>query len=97
MLEPLAEALLLQARAGMLAHPARDLRRLLTEAAVLADSHGFAGLAWRAHAGLAALTGTAAHAAAAREACRRLEGDTPPVLFDAQQASRLEPWLADAP
>lgn len=96
LLEPLTEALLLQARAGMLAHPGRDPRLLLAEAAVLADSHGFADLAWRAHAGLAALTGTAAHAAAAREACHRLDGGMPPVLFDTQQASRLEPWLPDA-
>ena len=97
LLEPLTEALLLQARAGMLANPAGDPLSLLTEAAALADSHGFADLAWRAHAGLAALTGTEADAAAACEARNRLEGDTRPALFDAQQALRLEPWLADAP
>jgi hypothetical protein len=57
LLEPLADALLLQARAGNMAGATGNLLSLVREAAVLAGSHGFASLSWRSPAGLAALTG----------------------------------------
>jgi tetratricopeptide (TPR) repeat protein len=95
LLEPLAEALLLQARAATLAHTPDHALPLLLEAAALARRQGFADVAWRAHAGLAALTGDPAHRAATEQALLRLTGGSPAALFIASQAAQADPWVPE--
>jgi tetratricopeptide (TPR) repeat protein len=99
LLEPLAEALLLQAQALAAAArspgqalPADDALALVHEAAALADAQGFADLAWRAHAWLATALRSPAQQRAAREARQRLVGEGD-AGFDAAAAARRPPWF----
>lgn len=98
LLEPLAEALLLQAQALALAArspgappPPDDALALVHEAAALADAQGFADLAWRAHAWLASVLHTPMQHRALREARLRLQGEGD-ALFDAAAAALRPPW-----
>lgn len=96
LLEPLAEALLLQAcaihaGAEALSSQAEPLS-LANEAAALSDAQGFADLSWRAHAWLAAANRTAPRQRAARDARARLTGQSRPALFDAAAAARRLSW-----
>lgn len=93
LMEPLAEALLLQACAA--AHQSSRMP-LLHEAAALADAQGFADLAWRAHGGLE-VYGMASSTLPSRKfqsAQALLEGSGQPSEFDASQARQRAPWLA---
>lgn len=96
LLEPLAEALLLQAcaiRAGAEAPASQaDPLLLANEAAALSDAQGFADLSWRAHAWLAAAGRTASQQRAARDARARLTGKSKPSLFDAAAAACRLSW-----
>lgn len=105
LLEPLADALLLQAcaleaqgglQSGRAPQPLADPLSPVYEAAALADAQGFADLAWRAHAWLAAATHAPAHQRAARHARARLLGDAKPALFDPVAAARRAPWSSRA-
>lgn len=98
LLEPLCDALLLQARAeragaagaaGM-ADEASDTSRLLAEAAALAEAQGLADAAWRAREMLAAECPDPERCGVAALARQRLAGGRPP-LFDAQAAGLREP------
>ena len=96
LLESLAEALLLQARAGQgSAAQQGQAEAWAREAATLASEHGFADTRWRAHSWLAshaADAGLRASAAArALEALTGLNGESHPSLFDALAAARREP------
>ena len=89
LLEPWAEALLLMADTAQACGLADSTAEAAwRQAAVLADTQGFADIAWRAHRGLRRLLGGAAHAQAERDARRRLAGATRPALFDGQEALR---------
>lgn len=96
LLESLAEALLLQARAGQgSAAQQGQAEAWAREAATLASEHGFADTGWRAHSWLAnhaADAGLRASAAArALEALLGLKGESQPPLFDVAVAARREP------
>lgn len=96
LMEPLAEALLLRARAGGLLGQARSAcRPWVEEAAALAQAQGYTDLLWRSQAWLAAdgVRGAAARAQAARQ---RLRGTARTALFDATAAARREPRLEPA-
>ena len=92
LLEPLAEALLLQACA---ASHQNSRMPLLQEAAALADAQGFADLAWRAHGGIVVYGMTSAHPSAQKfqTAQAQLQGAGQPPEFDALQARQRAPWL----
>ncbi len=96
LLEPLAEARLLQARATERSGGApAAARALAAEAAALAARQGFADLRWRAAAWLAAQAGAedglAESAAQALQPLLGGEGGAGPPLFDAAAAARREP------
>lgn len=97
LLEPLGDALLLQARALALAGKPADAPAPLREAAALAQAQGLADIAWRALAGLAALEPGRAAATAERQARQQLLGDERPALFLPEAAARVEPRLPQAP
>lgn len=98
LLEPLCDALLLQARAARLAgQPEAASRSLLREAADLADTQGLADAAWRAHELLSQAQPGAAQHLAASQARLRLEADGPGSLFDAAAARQREPRLDPGP
>ena len=96
LLEPLCDALLLQARAAWAGgQPKVDSIGALREAADLADTQGLADAAWRAHEMLSQVQPDPAQRLAASQARRRLEvevdeADSP---FDAAAARRREPRL----
>ena len=93
LLEPLCDALLLQARAHRLAGHSDQAVALWLEAAALADAQGFADLAWRAHGSLATAQRSRAQQAAERQARQRLLGELKPALFHPAQAAAVEPRL----
>jgi tetratricopeptide (TPR) repeat protein len=89
LLEPWAEALLLLAHtAQACGHAANTSEAAWRQAAAIADTQGFADIAWRAHRSLHLLVQGAAHAQAERDARRRLAGAARPALFDQRQALR---------
>lgn len=91
LLEALAEALLLRARAaGRTGAPAVACRVWVEEAAAIAQARGFADLAWRSQTWLAAHAVRGA-AVRARAALRQLRGAVRPSLFDEAAAARREP------
>jgi tetratricopeptide (TPR) repeat protein len=94
LLEPLCDALLLQARAARLAGwpDARSLVAL-REAADVADTQGLADAAWRAHELLAQWLPSAGQQLAAAQARLRLEADGAESGFDAAAARQREPRL----
>jgi tetratricopeptide (TPR) repeat protein len=111
LLEPLAEALLLQAGAGSRAAKLDSGAAVMSsqlettcvaqarQAVDLATRQGFADVRWRAaswlHANADGVTALNANAQAA-EALRCLQGSARPKLFDAAAAARREPqWLLD--
>jgi len=101
LLESLAEALLLQARAGLASTPSatahaetRHPTALAQQAWELAKRHGFADVRWRAASWLQAHGGEFTPvdgAAQVAEALVCLQGSTLPMLFDAAAAARREP------
>ena len=96
LLESVAEALLLQARAGQGCESQHaQAEAWAREATVLASEHGFADTRWRANSWLASHAtdaGLRSEAAArALEALLGLSGESHPSLFDAQRAARREP------
>lgn len=91
LLEPLCDALLLQARAHAAAGRTDAALPLWQEAAALADAQGFADAAWRAHAQLAQHLRSPAARSAERQARQRLLGEVKPALFQPGPAAALEP------
>ena len=95
LLESLAEALLLQARAAQWQGGRAQAQGWAQEAAALASQQGFADTSWRAHSWLAAHAADeevrAAAATRAQEALLGLQGESHPHLFDAAAAARREP------
>ncbi|NRF69610.1 AAA family ATPase [Aquincola sp. S2] len=88
LLEVLADALLLQARAA----PACDAAAAwVREAATLADSQGYRDLGWRAWSRLATLAREPALAERAQAALAPLLADAPASGFDAARAALREP------
>lgn len=99
LLEPLCDALLLQARAARVAgHPEVVSLGVLREAALLADTQGLADAAWRAHTMLSQAQPDPAQHLAASQARRRLEVDgSQDSQFDAAAARQREPRLGPGP
>ena len=99
LLEPLAEAWLLQARAQQAgpmagqgsAGAGAGARALVAKAQALARRQGFADLHWRASETLARLGPDPAAAGEARAALVRLQGGAAEPLFDAAAAAQREP------
>jgi hypothetical protein len=102
LLEPLAEAWLLQARVQQMgkgssnsANAASAARALVAKAQALARRQGFVDLHWRASETLARLDRDPAAASEARAALARLRGSAAEPLFDAAAAARREPRWDD--
>jgi len=94
LLEPLCDALLLQARAAWVGgRPETESLSTLREATDLADTQGLADAAWRAHEMLSQAQPDPTQHLAASQARRRLEADRPDSLFDAAAARQREPRL----
>lgn len=100
LLEPLCDALLLQAGAARAAAHAAGLDEAtpaevmwLQEAAALAQTQGLADAGWRALEWVAENRPEPACRLAAAQARQRLEGDAATSLFDAAAARQREPRL----